>query len=140
MPNIGFTATANVDITGLTPATGPKPSVKASSSFTSGLTATDDYVVQTFVVNATTTATAINLGKISAGAFVMVQSSGPIRVIVSQDLGAGPVDIETIVDSFYMMKSGFLGLKIANPGATAQQVSIAIAGARPTVGVGPGIF
>jgi hypothetical protein len=140
MANISFTATANVAIAGITPAAGPKPTVTVSSSFNSGATPADDYFSDTFVINAGTTATAINLGKINAGLFMMISTSGPIRVIISQDLGAGPVDIETAVDSFYAIETGFLGLKLANPGGTAQQVSISIAGNRPAVGGGAGIF
>jgi hypothetical protein len=140
MANISFTATANVAIAGITPAAGPKPTVSVSSSFNSGATAADDYFSDTFVINAGTTATAVNLGKIVAGMLLKISTSGPIRVIISQDLGAGPVDIETAIDSFYMIESGFLGLQLANPGATSQQVSISVAGNRVAVGVGPGVF
>lgn len=142
MANLSFTATGNVSITGITPtpATAPKPTISVAAAFNSGATNADDYLSDTYTVNAGTTATAVNLGKISAGLLLAVQTTGTVLLTITQDQGSGPVDIVLQVDSYILLESGFSALKIANAGATAVQVSISVVGNRPANSNAPGVF
>lgn len=142
MASASYTATANVSVSGITPAvaTDPKPTIGVTAAFNSGASPADDYLSETYTINAATTATAVNLGKISAGLLLSVQTTGPILLTVTQDQGAGPVDVIMQVDTFMMLESGFLGLKFANPGASAVKVSLTVLGNRPTNTNAPGVF
>ena len=141
MANLSFSSTATLTINGITPADGPTSTIRESASFTGAATSADDRMVQTFVINASTTATALDLGKITSGQALWVQVDGPLHVTVTQDLGAGPVDAVVRVESFMFLNSEFLALKVANPSATtAVRLSIAVVGDRDAVGGGPGVF
>jgi hypothetical protein len=101
----------------------------------------DDRINETFIVNANTIATAINLGKISTVRGLWLQCDGALLVTISQDLGAGPVDVTFKVETFLFIQSTVLGVKVANPSATtAVHMSIIVAGDRPAIGGGPGVF
>lgn len=139
--SVAFTASANLSITGVTPDTGPKPVVTATASFTSGATTVGDYISDTFVVNANTPATALDLGKISAGKIVWLETNGLAQVTITQDLGSGPEDVTMNVEKLLVLQSGFTALKVANPSlTTAVRISVTVAGDRPAIGAGPGVF
>lgn len=140
MANLKYSASASVEITGITPASGPKPTVKDTATFSSGAVDVGDHVVETFVVNANTTATALGMGKISSGKAIWLEASAAIHLILTQDLGAGAVDNTYKIDKFAFLQAPFTAVKLANPSGTAVQVSVAILGDRPAVGAGAGIF
>jgi hypothetical protein len=140
MANLQYTASSNLSISGITPASGPKPTVAITAAFTSGGVAVGDYVSDTFVVNGTTTATAFDMGNIVTGKAIWFEASAPLSLILTQDLGAGPVDVEVKVDKFIFLQATFTAVKVANPGATAVNVSLSIMGDRVAVGAGPGVF
>lgn len=140
MANLQYVASANLDVSGITPTSGPKPSLKVSSVYTSGGVAVGDHIADTFVVNGSTPATAIDLGELVTGKAVWIEASAPIHLILTQDLGAGPVDITYPIDKFMFSQTTFTAVKLANPTAVAINVSIAVMGDRAAVGVGPGIY
>lgn len=140
MANLSYTASANVTVAGITPASGPKSTITEASPFNSGATDADDSHCEPYTINAGTTATAINLGKIATGLLVEIQTTGSILVTLTQDQGAGPVDTVLKVDTFLMLESGFTALKLANTGGTAVYVSVTVLGNRIPLGGGPGIY
>lgn len=141
MANLSYTPSATLAITGMTPGAGPTSTVKVNAAFNGTAAAADDRLAETFTINASTTATAINLGKITAGKALWLECDGPLLVTIEQDLGAGPVDVVFKLDKFVYLQSGFTNLKVANPSATtAVHLSAIVLGDRPAVGGGPGVF
>jgi hypothetical protein len=141
MANLSFSSTATLAVTGITPGAGPTSTVKVNASFAGSATAADDRVAQTFTVNANTSATVVDLGKIVAGKALWVECDGPLHITLTQDLGAGPVDNIVKVKKFMYLDSDFTAIKVANPSATtAVHMSINVVGDRLPVGGGPGVF
>ena len=136
--NLTYSATANLAIKGIvpTPVSAPTQAVNISAPYASGSLYADDRVAETYTINASTTATALNLGKISAGLLVMITTTGPLMLTIAQTAGSPVVE----VDSFIMLASGFTGLSVANTGGTAIYVTVTVLGNRPVVGGGAGVF
>ena len=141
MANIAYSQTVTLDVTGITPTTGPKPAVIAKSTFSATAQESGDYYTNTLTINASTGVTVINIGKITAGKVLWIQSDGPLEVTMTQDLGAGDVDNVYLVRDFLMVNADFTVLKLANPSATTGvQATVAVIGDRPAIGGGAGIF
>ena len=136
MANLAYTASATLNITGIVPAEGPTSTIKIGSAYSGVSTPADDWLSETYVVNAGTVATAINLGKIVTGQMLWVQCNGPLNITLTTALG----DVILPVASFIMLQTPFTALKLANAGADAVEVSVTVCGARTPVGTGPGIF
>ena len=141
MANLTFSSTATLAVAGITPGAGPASTLKVNAAFTGTATNADDRIAETFVINASTTATAIDMGKIVTGKALWIECDGPLHVTLTQDLGAGPVDHIVKVEKFMYLQSTFTAVKVANPSATtAVHISIIVAGDRVAVGGGPGVF
>lgn len=141
MANFTFTPSAGLSVTGITPSTGPTSTDKITSSFAGAAVNSDDRHAAVYVVNASTGATAIDLGKIVTGKALWLECDGPLHVTLTQDLGAGPVDAIVRVEKFILLQSNLLGVKVANPNATtAVRMSIVVPGDRIPVGSGAGVF
>ena len=136
--NLSYSVTASLAVSGITPtpATAPTQSVTLSAPYVTNKLPADDYVANTYTINAGTTATALDLGKIAAGEVVMITTTGTIMLTIVQPGGSPIVQ----VDSFILLASGFTGLSVANPGGTAVYVNVDIIGDRIPVGTGPGVF
>lgn len=140
MANLSFTSTASLSIKGITPTDGPTSVVSDSGSYSSGATEAGDRITRTFTVNAGTPLTAIDLGKITSGKMLWLECNGSLTVELTQDFGSGDVANIALVNKFFMLQSPFTALRIANPGGTAINVSVMVAGDRDAVGAGPGVF
>jgi hypothetical protein len=141
MANLTFTSSATLSISGITPGAGPYSTIKETSQFAGASTNADDRLVQPYTINASTTATALDLGKIATGLALWMEMDGPLHVSLTQDLGAGPVVNTIKVEKFLFLSSGYTAISIANPSATtAVHLSLAAVGNRVAVGGGPGIF
>ena len=138
--NMQFAGSASLSITGTTPPTGPTENVAVAVNYSSGNVDADDKLDAAYTVNAGTTATAVDLGKLIALTMLWIQTNNPIVVTVTQDLGAGLVDISMKVESFLMLPATITGLKLANPYATSAKVALVAAGNRAPIGAGAGIF
>ena len=137
MANIAYKPSAGLQITGITPDSGPKPTLNVAASFNGSTYEAGDYLAETFTINASTTATAINLGKIVTGAYLWIETNGLLVVTITQD--STPRDIR--VENLLVIKSPFTALSVANPSsATAVKMSVVVAGDRTTIGTGPGVF
>jgi len=141
MPSIKYTATASLKSTGITPTTATSPA--PVESITNSLSKVDqdatDSVENAHTINAGTTATALELGSISAGVALWIQSAAVVQVTLTQDLGAGPVD-NIFKGTFFMLVGAYTAVKVANPSATAIEFGYTAIGDRPTIGGGVGIF
>jgi hypothetical protein len=141
MANFSYTTTATLALNGITPTTGPALTDKVNGVYSGISTAVDDRLNETYTINASTTATALDLGKIVAGTALWIQTDGPLHVSLTQDLGAGPVVNIVRVEKFLMLESAFSAISVANPSATtAVHFSIIAPGNRLPVGGGPGVF
>jgi hypothetical protein len=141
MANFSFSASASLGISGITPAAGPTSTDKVNATFTGAAGTADDRLAQTFTVNASTTATAIDMGKIVSGKALWIESDGALLVSITQDQGAGPIVNVVKVDKFLYIQSIFTAVSVANPSATtAVHLSIVVAGDRIPVGGGAGVF
>lgn len=136
--NLSYSVNASLAVSGIipTPATAPTQSVTLSAPYAINKLPADDYVANTYTINAGTTATALNLGKIAAGEVVMVTTTGTMMLTIVQASGSPVVQ----VDSFILLASGFTALSVANPGATAIYVNVDVIGDRVPVGTSPGVF
>ena len=110
-------------------------SVLLEPAFTKANVAVDDYVHNTFIVNAGTTATAIDLGKIATASYLMVICDAPLEVTITQT-----TDRTVDVNDFLLMNSTFTALKIANPGIVDVNVTVLVAGNRIANPGTPGIY
>jgi hypothetical protein len=141
MANLSFTSSATLSITGITPGAGPTSTISESGKFAGAATNADDRLVQPYTINASTTATSLDLGKIVSGLALWLEMDGPLHVSITQDLGAGPVVNTIKVDKFLLLGAGYTALSLANPSATtAVHLSLMAVGNRAPVGGGPGIF
>ena len=140
MANISYKPTAGLQITGITPDAGPKPTITVAASSNGASYEAGDYLADTYTVNASTTATVINLGKIVTGKFLWIETNGELVVTITQ--AAAPRDIK--VNGLMILASPtapFTAISVANPSsATAVKMSLVVAGDRDAVGTGPGVF
>ena len=68
------------------------------------------------------------------------EEDGPVELKITQDFGSGPVENSILVKRFIMLSADFTILKVSNSGGTAVNMMISLAGTRPAVGAGPGLF
>ena len=136
--NLSYSVSASLAVSGITPtpATAPTQSLTISAPYAVTKQPVDDYVADTYTINANTTATALNLGKIAAGEVLQISTTGTMMLTIVQ-AGGSPV---VQVDDFILLSSAFTGLSVANPGSTAIYVSVSVLGNRPAVGTTPGVF
>lgn len=138
--NMKLTASASLSVNGSTPSSGPSENVSIAVNFSSGALDVDDSLDENYIINAGTTATAVNMVKIVTGKILWLQTSSPIEVTITTDLGAGPVDVVLPVETMLLWPGTFTGLKMANSQATAAKVAMVIAGNRaPYSPTAPGI-
>lgn len=145
MANLSYTATANLSVTGITPATATPPlptsTLKINAQYTGTTSPADDRLDEVYTINASTPDTALNLGKIVSGEALWIQVDGPLHVTLTQDLGSGPVQNVIRVEDFLMLSSSYTAISVANPSATAPvHLSVIVLGNRAAVGGGPGVF
>lgn len=137
MSNLAYNSTATLSVSGITPASGPTFSLKINASYAANAVTADDALEETYTVNANTTATPLDLGKIVSGDALWIQVDGPLMVTVTQVSGAATLH----VSDFLYLSSDYLSVSIANPSlTTAVHMSIVAVGNRAAVGGGPGIF
>ncbi len=138
--NMQFTGSASLSVNGITPATGPTENVAVSVNYSSGILQADDCMEEVYTINANTPATAIDMGKIVTGKAIWLQTSSPVILTLTQDLGAGPVDNDILVSSMVMLPAVFTGVQLANALGTSAKIALVIVGDRAAVGGGPGIY
>jgi len=141
MADLSFTATAGLSVNGISKATGiPTSVLKGTGTFAPGAVDASDTIEKTFVVNASTTKTAIDIDKITAGKLLWVETDKAVEVYVTQDFGVGPVEGKFYVSKFLLLQSAYSAVAVANTGGTAANISVMAVGDKPVVGTGPGVF
>jgi len=141
MANLSYTATASLNISGITPDAGPTSTVNDAGSYTSSAVEAGDREVRTYVVNAATTpAVALDMGKITAGKALWLESDGALDVSLTQDFGAGAVVNKIRMEKFLYLESPFTVVAVENNGGTAVNLSYMVVGDRDAVGVGGGVY
>lgn len=135
MSQISYKESATLTVNGITPTMGAGLTLLASPSLASTATA-GDYLAETFIVNPSTPATALNLNKIVTGKTLWMQTDQPLSVTLTQNA----VDHVFTVDSFIFMNSAFTAIKLANSSSlTPANINIVILGDRAPVDSNPGI-
>jgi hypothetical protein len=135
--SVSVSTDLSLTIKGISPAAGPGLVLLANPSLVATNVTQGDYFADTFVVNALTTTTALDLGGIVSGATVWIQTDLPITVTLTQNA----IDNDIVVDSFLMMNTTFTALKLANASATtAANINVVVVGSRVTNPGTPGIF
>ena len=136
MSLITYNQNATMDVKGITPLMGSGITLLASPELQVISASAGDYLAETYQVDPSTTATALNLGKITTGRVLWLQTDIPVKLTLTQTAG----DVTLLVDSFLMTNSTFTAAKLANASSTAiANVAVAILGDRVAPS-GPGIF
>lgn len=136
MSLITYNQNASMDVKGITPLAGSGISLLASPELRVISAPAGDYLAETYQVDHSTTATALDLGKITTGRTLWVQTDIPIVVTLTQTAGS----VALTVDNFLMTNATFTAVSLTNASATATaNVAIVVLGDRNPPS-GPGIF
>ena len=141
MAEISYVPTAGITINGIVK-TSPIPTsvLKGTGTFGPGALDATDEMQRPYLVNAGTTKTALDLGKIVTCKGLWLQCDGALDIYLTQDFGAGAVENKIRLESFIYLQSTILAVSVANTGATARNLHIIAVGDRLAAGTGPGLF
>ena len=96
----------------------------------------DDYVHNTFTVNPSTSAVALDLGKIVTAKHLLAVSNGSLSLILTQNATDRTIDFNGAI----MLDGDFTAIKVTNATSDAKQLTILVSGTRAPIGVGPGVY
>src|ERR1035437_2977433 len=103
MSRITYNQNASMKVKGIVPLAGSGISLLASPDLDVVNASAGDYLAETYQVDPSTTATALNLGKITTGHVLWIQTDIPIVVTLTQTAGT----VALTVDNFLMTNSTF---------------------------------